>query len=265
MVIISQNYQESEVFGGSMPDIEAKNILKLSNFTTKNGNVKSPIHETISLVVRLVNKHKLDYNQILYILKQVRVKCDISYPKKTKKLPKLPTKSELLSFYRIINNPIHKLIFEVLEGSGIRVSELVSLKVSEIDFDSNTLFINQGKGGKDRVAVIGNRLKEKLVLYLEGRNNIYLFESNRNTKFTSRRIQQLCTHYAEMANVANVLHCHAFRHLFITNLASNNISREKREIIVGHSKNSKAHDIYTHLSIGNISKSEIINILDKEN
>lgn len=247
-----------------MPKTEAQNILNMDNFTTKKGNVKSPISETITLLARNVNKHKLDYDQLRFIMKRVREKCEIEYPKKTKKLPQMPSAKELGRFYLAIDNPVHKLLFETLEGSGLRISELVNLKVSEIDFDNNTLFINQGKGHKDRIAIIGNKLIDKIKLYLEGRKNIYLFESNRNTNFTTRRLQQLCTKYADLADVSEKIRCHTFRHLFITNLASNNISREIREIIAGHSKGSKAHDVYLHLSVGS-AKDEIIKVLDKEN
>lgn len=247
-----------------MPKTEAQNIINMDNFTTKNRNVKSPIAETVNLLARNVNKHKLDYNQLRFIMKRVREKCEIKYPKKAKKLPQMPSSKEVQSFYSAIDNPVQKLLFEVLEGSGLRVSELVSLKVAHIDFDSNTLFINQGKGHKDRIAIIGNKLMEKIKLYLEGRNNIYLFESNRNTKYSTRRVKQLCTKYAELVGISEKLTCHTFRHLFITNLASNNVSREIREIIAGHSKGSKAHDVYLHLSVGS-AKDEIIKILDKEN
>ncbi len=248
-----------------MPKNEANKVLNMGNFTTKTTSVKSPINEIVSSMVRLVNKHKMNYDQLSYATKQVRLKCGVKHPKRPKKLPQMPTKEELrTTFYQCIHNPIHKLIFEVLEGSGLRVSELANLKVSDIDFDDNTLFINQGKGHQDRKAVIGNKVLEKLKIYLEGRNNTYLFESNRNTKYSTRRIQQLCTQYAKQAKIAHVIHCHTFRHIFITYLTSQNIGREIREIIVGHSKGSKAHDIYNHLSAGGIDKNEIIKVLDKD-
>ena len=243
-----------------MQNLEAKNILNMDDFTTKNGNVKSHIAESISLLVRATNKHKLTYDQLRFIMKRVREKCEIEYPKKTSRLPQMPSQEELDKFYGSISNQVHKLIFEVLEGTGLRVAELSNLKVTDIDFSNNTIFVKQGKGSKDRVAILGNTLKEKLQIYLDGRNNVYLFESNRNTKFTTRRIQQLCTQYA--AGVTAKIHCHTFRHLFITNLANNNISREIREIVAGHAKGSKAHDVYLHLSVGS-AKDEIINVLDK--
>ena len=246
-----------------MPKIESNTLINIDNFALKKSNAKSPISEIVNLVSRNVNKHKLNYNQLRFIMKRVREKCDIEYPKKVKKLPQMPSSTQIGDFYAQINNPIHKLIFEVLEGSGLRISELVKLKVSEIDFENNTLFIKQGKGHKDRIAIIGNKLTDKLKLYLEGRKNIYLFESNRHTKYTTRRIQQLCTKYAQLSGINEGLTCHTFRHLFITNLASNNISREVREIVAGHAKGSKAHDVYLHLSVGS-AKDEIIKVLDGE-
>ncbi|MBF0316465.1 MAG: tyrosine-type recombinase/integrase [Oligoflexia bacterium] len=238
----------------------ANNLLILDDFTSKNEKVKSPISETISLVARNVNRHKLSYDQLRFIMKMVREKCQLTHPKTSKKLPEMPRREEIDSFYGNISNPIHRLIFECLEGTGLRIQELCNLRVTDIDFDNNTLFVRQGKGHKDRVAIIGNTIKEKLLIYLDGRNNHYLFESSRHTKYSTRRIQQLCSRYSK--SISNRITCHTFRHLFITNLAENNVSREIREIVVGHAKNSKAHDCYLHLSLGG-SKEKIINILDK--
>jgi integrase/recombinase XerD len=244
-----------------MQNFRGNNVLNIDNFTTQSGRAKSHISEVISQLVRSTNKHKLTYDQLRYILRIVRDKCGVKCPQKVKRLPQMPTIEELEVFYSSISNPVHNLIYKVLEGTGLRIRELTNLKVADIDFGNNTIFVKQGKGSKDRVAIMGNSLKDKLQIYLDGRNNTYLFESNRNTKFTTRRIQQLCTKYAK--GITTPIHCHTFRHLFITNLADNNISREIREIVVGHAKGSKAHDVYMHLTVGNSNKEEIINILDK--
>ena len=244
-----------------MQNSRANNLVNLDDFAYKNSNMKSPIAELTNLLVKAINRDKLTYDQLRFATKRAREKTELEYPKRAKKLPQMPSIEELNVFFGSISNSIHRLIFEALRGTGLRVAELANLKVVDIDFGNNTIFVREGKGSKDRVAIIGNDLKEKLQIYLNGRNNIYLFESNRNTKYSTRRLQQLCTKYA--TGIATPITCHTFRHLFITNLADNNISREIREIIAGHAKGSKAHDVYLHLSIGDRNKEEIINILDK--
>lgn len=154
-----------------------------------------------NLLVRAINRDKVNYDQVRFAVKIARQKTGLKSPKRDKKLPKMPSKKDLRSFYRSIDNPTHKLIFEALEGTGLRVAELTNLKVNDIDFDNNTIFVENGKGGKDRTAIIGNKLKEKLQIYLDGRNNIYLFKSKRNTMFSTRRLQQLCSLYCQKSEI----------------------------------------------------------------
>ncbi len=233
---------------------------KGKDFVVKVTCAKSPLSKIAKKLVRDVNVHKLNYNQLKYIFSIVRQECGLSAIVKSKNMIELPTEIELQNFYSTINNSIHKLMFEFLEGTGLRVSEMTDLKVERIDFSSNTIFIYQGKGSKDRIALVGDKLKDKLLLYLEGKSNQYLFESNRHTKYSNRRIEQLCSQYKVKAQINKELTPHTFRHLFMTKLAEAGVSAEKRAILAGHS-NPATQEIYTHLSLSNI-KSEVIDVID---
>lgn len=237
-------------------------VVDMGNFVAKSADAKSPIQLLIKSICRGVNQHKIDYDQLRYVFKVVRHLCQLEAPNRGQTLFELPTGEEILRFYAAIENPVHRLIFEFLDGSGLRVAELCNLEVSRIDFKTNTVFVKQGKGKKDRVTVIGNQLLEKVRLYLAGRNNRHLFESNRNTRFTPRRIEQLCKQYREKAGIEREITPHTFRHRWNTRLAEGGISREGREILAGHSKGSATQDIYTHLGVGGI-KAEVIEILDR--
>ncbi|OQW48544.1 MAG: hypothetical protein A4S09_13665 [Proteobacteria bacterium SG_bin7] len=238
-------------------------VVNIENFVAKNSTAKSPIQLLIKAIARTVNQHKVDYDQLRYVFKAVRHQCELEAPSRGQKLYELPTEDEMIRFYDVIENPVHRLIFEFLDGSGLRVDELCNLEVVRIDFKNNSVFVKEGKGRKDRVTLIGNRLLEKVCLYLAGRNNRYLFESNRNTRFTTRRIEQLCKLYKERAGIERDLTPHTFRHQWNTRLAEGGLSREGREILAGHSKGSSVQDIYTHLGVGGM-KAEVIAILDKK-
>ena len=212
--------------------------------------------------MRTANRHKLDYAQLKYVFREVRRRCSIEVPNPgARRLVELPNAEELARFYRVIENPIHKLIFETLEDTGLRVSELCGLLVARIDFKTNLIFVSQGKGKKDRITVIGNHLKEKLRIYLEGRPNRYLFESVRHTKFTSRRIEQICKLYRNQSSIEKDLTPHTFRHLWNTSLAMAGLSEERRALLAGHD-GEDTQKIYTHLSAGGF-KDEVIEILDR--
>lgn len=233
----------------------------IHDFADQISDTKSHIQRCIKFLIKETNKNKYEYGQLRYIFRRVREECGIEVSGSKKSLYELPTKKQMDIFYSVIHNPIHKLMFEFLEGTGLRVSELAKLEIGRIDFDQNLIFIKEGKGKKDRVAPFGNKIKDKLRIYLSGRNNRYLFESNRNSMFTTRRIEQISEHYYLKSGCNIRITPHTFRHLYFSFLASNNVSKENRMLIAGHS-NSKTQDIYTHLTIGGI-KEEIINILDK--
>ena len=231
-------------------------------FVAQNVTAKSsPVGQAIKSLNWYARTNKFNYDDLRYIFRRVRKDCAIAVPRKGKKLIELPIASELEQFYGVITSPIHRLIFETLEGTGMRVSELVRLEVKRIDFENNQFFISEGKGGKDRIGVIGNRLKEKLKIYLEGKNNRFLFESRWRFKYSTRRIEQLCEKYKRLAGISKDLTPHTLRHLWNTRLAEADVTKEKRALLAGHSSD-KTQDIYTHLAIGGF-KDQIIGLLDK--
>lgn len=240
-------------------------VAKLEDFAVQNFEAQSNIQAVIKFLTREAKRQKLTYRQLKYIFRIVRERCGIEVENPTsRKLFELPTSEEIKQFYAVVENPIHKLIFETLEGTGLRISELCNLEVRRVDFKSNLIFVSQGKGNKDRVTVIGMHLLEKLKIYLEGRNNRYLFETQRHSRFSKRRIEQLCQHYVEAAKIEKKFTPHTFRHIWNTRLAEAGVHREGREILAGHSKGSSTQDIYTHLGVGGI-KDDVIKILDSRN
>lgn len=243
-----------------MSEVHHEYTNPVLNFATPLVPPNSPIQETVKFLVRQTNKNKFSYEQLKYIFRSAREKCDLRPPKEPQRLLELPTKEELGEFYKSIESPAHRLIFEVLEGTGLRIAELCSLKVERLNFSANSAFVHQGKGRKDRIILFGNRLKEKLQLYLEGKNHRFLFESSRGTKFTTRRIEQLCKQYKEKAGIEKSLTPHTFRHIWNTRLAEAGVPKERRMILAGHSS-EKTQEIYTHLGVSAF-KEEILQVMD---
>lgn len=238
-----------------------KQVINLEDFVGANSDAKSHIQPLIKQISFAVNKDKITYRQLRYIFRVVRERCAIEVPNQgRRKLKELPTNADLRNFYAKIDSPTHQLIFETLENSGLRVAELCNLLVSRIDFESNLVFVREGKGKKDRVTVIGNRLKEKLRIYLDNRSNRYLFETNRFSKFSTRRVEQLCVKYKAAAGIERDLTPHTMRHIWNTRLAEAGLTEEKRALLAGHD-NHETQKIYTHLGAGGF-KGEVIKILD---
>ncbi len=236
-------------------------VVKLGDFAAQKSDAKSPIQALVKYIGREVNRHKLSYDQLKYVFKSVRAVCGVEVPSQRRKLYELPSSEEVERFYGVIDNPVHRFIFETLEGTGLRIAELCNLQVSRLDFKTNLAFVSEGKGKKDRVVIVGHRLLEKLAIYLLGRKNKFLFESNRHTKFSPRRIEQLCKLYREKAGIMKHVTPHTFRHVWNTRLAEAGVSKEKRMLLAGH-ESEATQKIYTHLGVGG-AKEEILAILDK--
>lgn len=215
----------------------------------------SALNRLIKTICREVNHHKLNYDQLKRIFKEVRDRTGVEVPRKREKLIELPSDEQLRKYFDSIKDPIHKLIFKFLIGTGLRISEACNLEVRRIDFEKNLIFVSQGKGSKDRIAVMSDNLKNELQIYLAGRKNRYLFETIRADKFSVRRVQQMAEIYSKKSGV--YMHAHLCRHIFATHLATAGLSEDHRKILCGHSKSSDAQQIYTHLSLAGIKENAI--------
>lgn len=225
-------------------------------------SAKTPIQKMVSQIVRETRRHKWTYEQLKKMFRDVRRKADVPAPKKVVKLLKLPTNEDIKKFFEAVDDPLHKLIFKVAISTGVRISELCQIRMKDIDLEKQTIFINQGKNSKDRFVVFPTALKEELAIYMALKNiNHWLFESSsKNTKFSDRRLQQICKHYSIKSGIH--IHFHLLRHIWNTRLAEAGLTEDQRKVLAGHSKNSNAQQIYTHISLSGI-KTPALEALDK--
>jgi integrase len=243
-----------------MPKTLSFDRLSAGDYEVSNVDTKYISARLIRMLVLATNKHKLDYGSLRYIHRQVIRRTKLDIPRKPKKLYDLPTSDDLEGFFSVISDPQEKLIFLVLENTGIRVEEVCSIEVAKIDFKSMTIFIT-GKGNKDRIIQMTSTLADKILLFLSGRNHRYLFETKLGTRYSTRRVEQLCQKFKTDAKIQKKLSPHTFRHLFFSRLAELGVSPDIRAMMAGHS-DTKTQDIYTHIGLAG-SKELIIEALEK--
>ncbi len=148
----------------------------------------------------------------------------------------------------------HEIMLKLLFLTAVRVGELVKIKVSGIDFNQCKIFIEEGKGRKDRFILFPNNFRLVLQSHLQANSkNKYLFETTRYTSFTPRRIQQIVKEYREIAEIEQKVHPHLFRHQMITYLTSQGLSDSQIQLISGH-ESKKSLEIYQHLSLKNVEQ-----------
>lgn len=142
-------------------------------------------------------------------------------------------------------------MIEIMYSSGLRVSEVISLKVKDLALEKNYGFVRNGKGGKDRLFVIAKIVKEKVANLIEMdklANDEFLFKTNRGKKYHIRSLQQIVKKAAKSAHLNyKEIHCHTLRHSFATHLIENGYSLSDVQAMLGH-KSPETSMAYVHSS-----------------
>lgn len=179
-------------------------------------------------------------------------------PKKEKKLPSYFEYNELESLFEVcdLSNALgqrDRLILEMLYATGARVGELVSIKVSDINFSSRTILI-LGKGNKERIVPYGDYCEEILKLYLKdgylslnNQNSPYLFLNARGGRLTERGVRYLLEEIIKKTSVQKNISPHMIRHSFATHLLNQGCDLMTVQKLLGH-ESIKATQIYTHVT-----------------
>jgi len=231
-----------------------KKLPKITDFVKVENSGKIDIVEKF---VRLARKERLTYDDFIYVCQQARKKLGLKKPRKEKRLPQILSETELKKFFQVIRgcgNLQHEIMLKLLFLTAVRVGELVKIKVSDIDFNQCKVFIEEGKGKKDRYILFPNNFRLVLQSHLKANpKNNFLFETTRYTSFTPRRIQQIVKEYREIAEISQKVHPHLFRHQMITYLTSQGLSDSQIQLISGH-ESKKSLEIYQHLSLKNVEQ-----------
>lgn len=208
--------------------------------------------ELIAQLVRLARKERLSYDEFGYVCQQARKKLGLKKPRRDRKLPQLLTAEELTRFFRAVQgrgNVQHEILLKLLFFTAVRVGELVKVKVDDVDLAACKIFVDQGKGSKDRYLLFPQAFSLVLRAHLAAHpKNVYLFETQRCGPYTVRRVQQIVQGYRERAGLSEAVHPHLFRHQMLTFLTSQKLSDAQIQLLSGHAS-KKSLEVYQHLSL----------------
>ncbi len=201
-----------------------------------------------STVNLAINALKFYYEGIMQ-RKFFMPKTGIKRPKSEKKLPEVLSKIEVVNMINALDNIKHKLIIQILFGSGLRVSELIDLKINDIDFIRRVINIRQGKGAKDRISIISSQTLLNIEKYLkEYQPLVYLFEGHEaGEKISVRTAQKVVEAAAAKAGINKDISAHSLRHSFATHLLESGTDIRYIQELLGHARLATTQ-IYTKVA-----------------
>jgi site-specific recombinase XerD len=171
-----------------------------------------------------------------------------AYAKRHKKLPIVLSKTEIQQILRSVKNSKHKLLLSLTYGAGLRVSEVIALKVQDLNFEELTVHIKRAKGQKDRISVIPQSLVDSLKNLVAGKITTDLvFESERGGKLTTRTVQKVFENALRISGIKKDATFHSLRHSFATHLLENGTDIRYVQELLGH-QNIRTTQRYTQIT-----------------
>ncbi len=213
----------------------------------KSTSIRRKISSLKGFYKYLVRNNKININPFIYV----------TLPKKEKKLPKFLNTNEMDELFIPVDfddflSIRNRLIIELLYATGIRVSELVNIKLNDITDDSIKIL---GKGDKERIVFFNDVCKKYLDKYLIKRNEIskcdYLIINHNGKNITTRMIRIIINDLIKQTSIMKHVSPHVIRHTFATHLLNNGCDLLTVQELLGHSSISTT-GIYTHVSTEHI-------------
>lgn len=201
-----------------------------------------------------INAIKFYYEQVL---KREKFFWEIPRPKKPSQLPRLLNEEELERLFNALNNKKHKAMLFTAYSAGLRVSEIVNLKVKDIDSGRMQILIEKAKGKKDRYVNLSPVLLDVLRSYVRSyKPKSFLFESEATgAAYPARTVQQIFSNAKYKARIKKDVGIHSLRHSFATHLLDKGTDIRYIKDLLGHF-NIKTTERYLH-----VSKKQLVNII----
>ncbi|WP_340065760.1 site-specific tyrosine recombinase/integron integrase [Ascidiimonas aurantiaca] len=234
--------------------VKEKNIENFLSHLQKTENISSAYQKQILSAIakyyELFHSRKLDLNYL--------------YPKrKQKPLPKYLTRNEVVRLIAVCENIKHQCIIKLLYGCGLRVGELLELRISDINSNKMLLHINMAKGNKDRTVKLPKTVLADLRTYYKRyRPKDFLFEGQNKPFYSAKSIQNLIKKYALKAKITKTVTPHMLRHSYATHLVESGVDIRFVKELLGHNS-IKTTEIYTH--IPHIVKSKFMSPIEHLN
>jgi integrase/recombinase XerD len=225
--------------GKSLDSLQQSDIEKYLLYLTDERKI-SASYQNIS-----VSAIKFYYEKVLG---REQVTTRIARPRKEKLLPVVMSLGEVELVINAVKNLKHKCILMTLYSGGLRLSEVVSLKLQDIDSERMWIFIRGAKGKKDRYTLLSKQLLKWLRLYYQSEKpKEWLFEGILGGQYSMQSVQQIMKEAVRNAGIKKHATVHTLRHSFATHMLENGTDIRYIQSLLGHSS-TKTTEIYTHIT-----------------
>jgi len=192
-----------------------------------------------------INAIKFFYEKVMM---QERKVYHLERPIKEKKLPEILSQQEIVTIFSSTGNIKHQAMLMLIYSAGLRRSELLNLRIGDVDFDRRTVLIRGSKGHKDRYSILADQMIPLLNRYLlEFNPGFWLFEGRAGQRYTASSLQQVFKQAVKKAGIKKVARLHMLRHSFATHLLESGTSTRYIQVLLGH-ESSKTTEIYAQVT-----------------
>ena len=216
---------------------------------------RTPVKEKAKQLIKLLRQENPDYNYLREIFRQIRKELDVKVNTGApKKLPQVPTEEEIAKYYEAVwkaRNMQHVVMIKTLLYTGVRVTELIHIKLSDIDFDRCQMRINEGKGKKDRIVPYPTGFREILAIHVDNskkNKQTNLFESSWKKPYTDRGVRKILEKYTEKAGIEHSISPHKLRHFLFSWMKKQGVDDALIQPYSGH-ESRQSLEIYSKLSL----------------
>ena len=231
----------------------AKKVEEITNVDIINFNNDYILKNKLSASYQnqVVNAIKLFFGIVQHT--QIEVE-NIIRPKKSYKLPNILSINEVELMLNSIENIKHKTMLAIIYSAGLRRSELINLRIHDIDRDRMIISIKSAKGSKDRIVPLSETVLHLLEKYQETyKPKSFLFEGQKGEEYSETALAEVFHKAKNLAGIAKIVTLHTLRHSYATHLLEGGTNLRYIQELLGH-KNPKTTQIYTHVSSEGLGK-----------
>jgi len=205
--------------------VTKKEVMSYLNYLSSKGFSGSTMNICLSAI-------KFLFEEIMHRNIYLRVK----YSRRAKIIPTVLSKEEIRKLFESVENEKHKLMIELMYSAGLRVSELLNLRVKDFEIDAGFGWVRHGKGNKDRFFIVAEGLKKRIKEFVgckKDNGDCFLFAGN-NGRMSARTVQEIVKSAAKKAAIKKNVHPHTLRHSFATHLVEQGNEITDVKELLGH-------------------------------